>query len=220
MTRLRRKHSTAIADQAGFTLVELLVALALVSLITVAIMGGIDITRRVWQTGPEREVRAEIEAAADTLRTLLAQTVPAVAPGEDGMARLVFQGSPHDLAAVTLSDGRSRVGGMALTRIAFATQADGRATPTGQILISSTVFRAATAFEGMPADAATSALFHNVVSFDLAYFGVATPGKPPEWQNQWLGKDHLPKLVTMRIILRTASEPISLSIPVRIPIAP
>jgi general secretion pathway protein J len=220
MTKVRRNHSAPVDDQAGFTLVELLVALALLSVITTAILGGIDFSRRVWQTGPEREFRAEIEAAAETLRTLLAQTLPAVAPGDDGMARLVFQGSPHDLVAVTLSDGRSQVGGMALTRISFtAREADGGAVAIGQIRISSTVFRAGTAFAPIPTDAATSALFHNVVSFDLAYFGVVTPGKPPEWQNQWLGRDHLPELVAARVVLRAALEPISLSIPVRIPTA-
>jgi hypothetical protein len=72
----------------------------------------------------------------------------------------------------------------------------------------------------MPADAATAALFHDVVSFDLAYFGVVTPGKPPEWQNQWFGRDRLPELVAIRILLRAPRESISLSIPVRIPTAP
>jgi general secretion pathway protein J len=221
MTKVRSNRSTPIADQAGFTLVELLVALALMSLITAAILGGIDIGRRIWQTGPDREFRAEIEAAAETLRTQLTETVPAVAPGDDGMARLVFQGNPHDLVAVTLSDGRSQVGGMALTNIAFATQPNGGgANAGGQIRISSTVFRARTAFAAMPTDAATSALFHDVVSFDLTYFGVVNPGKPPEWQDQWLGQEHLPELVAIRIVLAAAREPISLSIPVRIPTAP
>jgi general secretion pathway protein J len=220
MTKVPRNHSAPVADQAGFTLVELLVALALLSVITTAILGGIDFSRRVWQTGPERESRAEIEAAADTLRMLLAQTLPAVAPGDDGMARLVFQGSPHELVAVTLSDGRSQVGGMALTRLSFAgREADGGATAIDQIRISSTVFRAGTAFAPLPADATTSALFHNVISFDLTYFGIITPGQPPLWQHQWLGQDHLPELVSARVVLRTALEPISLSIPVRIPTA-
>jgi prepilin-type N-terminal cleavage/methylation domain-containing protein len=180
MTKVPRNQSAPVADQAGFTLVELLVALALLSVITTAILGGIDFSHRVWKTGPEREYRAEIEAAADTLRTLLTQTLPAVAPGDDGMARLVFQGSPHELIAVILSDGRSQVGGMALTRISFAgRKADGGATATGQIRISSTVFRAATAFAPIPADAATSALFHNVVSFELTYLVSSLPASRP-----------------------------------------
>jgi general secretion pathway protein J len=220
MTKVRCNRSAPVAGQDGFTLVELLVALALVSLMATAILGGIDISRRVWQTGSEREFHAEIEAAAEALRTRLAETLPAVAPGDDGLARLVFQGGPHDLVVVTLSDGRSQVGGMALTRVAFAAQkADGGATPIGQIRISSTVFRADTAFAAMPTDAATAALFHDVVSFDLAYFGVVSPGKPPGWQNQWLGRDHLPELVAIRIVLRASRESISLSIPVRIPTA-
>jgi prepilin-type N-terminal cleavage/methylation domain-containing protein len=217
MTKVRRIH----AGQDGFTLVELLVALALVSLMATAILGGIDISRRIWQTGPEREFHAEIDAAAEALRTRLAETIPAVAPGDDGLARLVFKGSPHDLVVVTLSDGRSEVGGMALTRIALAAQkADGGATPVGQIRISSTVFRAGTAFAAMPADAATAALFHDVISFDLAYFGDVTPGQPPEWQNQWLDRDHLPELVAIRIVLRAPRESMNLSIAVRIPTAP
>jgi general secretion pathway protein J len=220
MTKVHGNHSVPVADQAGFTLVELLVAIALLSVITTAILGGIDFSHRVWKTGPEREYRAEVEAAAETLRTLLTQTLPAVAPGDDGMARLVFQGSPHELVSVILSDGRSQVGGIALTRISFAGRnADGDATATGQIRISSTVFRAGTAFAPIPADAPTSALFHNVVSFDLSYFGVVTPGKPPVWQNQWLHQDHLPELVSARVVLGSALEPISLSIPVRIPTA-
>jgi general secretion pathway protein J len=220
MTKARRNESARTAYQAGFTLVELLVALALLSLITTAILGSIDISRRVWQTGPEREVRAEIEAAAATLRTLLAQTLPAVAPGDDGMARLVFQGGRQELVAVTLSDGRSQVGGMALTRISLtARQAEGAAAAIAQIRISSTVFRAGTAFAAIPADTPTSALFQNVLSFDLTYFGIVTPGKPPEWQDQWLGRDHLPELIFVCVVLRTAREPISLSIPVRIPTA-
>ncbi|MBV8070720.1 MAG: prepilin-type N-terminal cleavage/methylation domain-containing protein [Acidobacteriaceae bacterium] len=220
MMKIPKNQSVAVVDQAGFTLVELLVALALLSVITTAILGGIDLTHRVWKTSPEREHRTEIETAAETLRTLLTQMLPAVAPGDDGMARLVFQGSPHELVAVNLSDGRSQVGGMALTRISFAKgKADGDTTATGQIRISSTVFRAGTAFAPAPADAATSALFHNVVSFDITYFGVVTPGKPPVWQNQWLGQDHLPELVSARVVLRTTIEPINLSIPVRIPTA-
>jgi general secretion pathway protein J len=221
MTKVRSSHFAPVAGQDGFTLVELLVALALVSLMTTAILGGIDISRRVWQTGPEREFHAEIEAAAEALRMRLAQTIPAVAPGDDGLARLVFQGSPHDLVVVTLSDGRSQVGGMALTRVGFAAQkADGGAAPIGQVRISSTVFRAATAFAAVPTDAATAALFHDVVSFDLAYFGDVAPGKPPEWQNQWLGRDHLPELVAFRIVVRAPRESMSLSILVRIPTAP
>jgi prepilin-type N-terminal cleavage/methylation domain-containing protein len=222
MTRVRRNHPGPVSDQDGFTLVELLVALALVSLMATAILGGIDISRRIWQTGPEREFHAEIEAAAETLRTRLAQTIPAVAPGDDGLARLVFQGGPHDLVIVTLSDGRSQVGGMALTQIAFAAQkADGGATPpVGQIRISSTVFRAETAFAAMPADATTAVLFHDAISFDLAYFGVVTPGHSPEWQDRWLGRDQLPELVAIRMVLRDSREAMSLTIPVRIPTAP
>jgi hypothetical protein len=81
------------------------------------------------------------------------------------------------------------------------------------------VFRAGTAFATIPADTPTSTLFRNVLSFDLAYFGIVTPGKPPEWQDQWLGRDHLPELVAVRVVLRAPREPISLSIPVRIPTA-
>jgi general secretion pathway protein J len=215
MTKVRT-GSAQLADQAGFTLVELLVALVLLSVITTAILGGIDFSHRVWKTSPERELRAEIEAAGETLGALLAETIPAVGPGDDGMAQLVFQGGQHDLVAVTLSEGRSQIGGMSLTRLSRET---GGATNVDQIRISSTVFRAGTAFAPLPPDAATSVLFHDVVSLDLSYFGVVTSGKPPEWQDQWIGRDHLPELVRIRIILRAAPEPISLSIPVRIPAA-
>ena len=57
--------ATVSSRSAGFTLLELIIAIALVGLVAVALAGGIRLGARVWEAG---DARAERVAATDTLR--------------------------------------------------------------------------------------------------------------------------------------------------------
>ena len=76
--------------QAGSTLVELLVALALLALIVTAITGGLHFGRRVWERDRSAEARVELEAAARAIEDLIASAYPATAVGTEGRPLLVF----------------------------------------------------------------------------------------------------------------------------------
>jgi general secretion pathway protein J len=211
-------HLRSTGAQSGFTLIELLLSIAILSLISAAIVGGFDVSRRAWQVGRDKEFHGEIEAAVAALQRQVSQIVPAVAPGNGGMARLVFAGHRHDLIFVTLSDGRSQVGGMQLTRMGLSTldRSVNAAMPSGKVRVWTTVLRAASAFEAMPADATNTILFDDVSSFDLSYFGTAQTDKAPAWHDEWFDQDHLPDLVAARVVIRAPAGSMTFTVPMQI----
>jgi general secretion pathway protein J len=61
----------------GFSLLELLIALALLSFIAIAIAGGVRFGARAWEASDMKVDAIErVQGAQNLLRTLLQQTVP------------------------------------------------------------------------------------------------------------------------------------------------
>ena len=67
------------AANAGFTLLEMLLALTLMAMITGALVGGLRLGQRAWETSRRDETRGEVEAAARAISQMLTRAWPAVA---------------------------------------------------------------------------------------------------------------------------------------------
>ena len=112
----------------GFTVVEMLVAVALLALITAAITGGLGFGRGLWVRDRAYERRAELEAAVQGIAAMIATAYPATAAAGNtgpatasaGRPRIAFEGRPATIRFVGLSEGRGQVGGLIETVIAMA----------------------------------------------------------------------------------------------------
>ena len=98
MTRARRS-----AGAAGFTLLELLIALSIVGALLVIAFGGLRVALTAWARG---EDRAEIHQHARGIAQVLSRAVGAAYPykgalGEAPENRLLFKGSENRLELVT-----------------------------------------------------------------------------------------------------------------------
>ncbi len=90
---------------AGFTLLELLIALAIVGALLVVALGGLRVALAAWTRG---ENRVEVQQHARGLAALLTRTVTGAYPYEttkpDSLERIVlFDGRPDRLAFATVS---------------------------------------------------------------------------------------------------------------------
>jgi prepilin-type N-terminal cleavage/methylation domain-containing protein len=86
---------------AGFTLVELLVAVMILTLFMTASMGAVRIASRSWAAGQERaDATEQMRAVADFLRRQFAQ-LPALTVGEGDQERLAFVGAGEGVMFVT-----------------------------------------------------------------------------------------------------------------------
>ena len=189
-------------DQAGFTLVELLVALALTAAIASFIIGGFHLVRRTSAITYDRESADEVEAAAAQLRGLLARTMPVTTIDEvDRSASLLFEGRTDTLTFVTLSEATAFQGGLMRVRLSSQDRPPRPGHPTALVLRTA-VFRADPrwVFERDPV-----VLFRDVVGFSLRYFGAPGPDKPPQWHSEWVGRDRMPLAMLVQVDLAGGS---------------
>lgn len=170
---------------AGFTLIEVLVALALSALLSVILLHGI----RLAAAGLERQTRAVERVDAqqsldDILRRTLtsAAAIPRTAGGE-------FVGKSDAVTFLALAEDS----GAGLYRIAIAVDRTRRDRPL--------ILRRQLAAPAGDPRAEASILAMRVRDFRLAYFGADTAGAAPRWHEEWQHLAVLPQMV--RVILAT-----------------
>jgi prepilin-type N-terminal cleavage/methylation domain-containing protein len=175
--------------EAGFTLIEVLVALALSALVSLILLNGI----RLATTGLDRQTRvAERLDTRQSLDDLLRRTlgsaalVPRLAGG-------TFNGGPSALEFLGIAED----GGPGLYRIDLAIDAMRRDRPL--------ILRRRLAMPaGAPRDA-TSIVATRVRDFRLAYFGADTASAAPSWHDSWQQLNVLPLMV--RVTLDSEGDP-------------
>ena len=189
-------------DQAGFTLVELLVALALTAAIASFIIGGFHLVRRASAITYDRERTEEVDAAAMKLRGLLATTMRVQTIDEaDHIARLAFEGRTDAVTFVTLSEATAFQGGLMRVRVSWQDRPPLPGHPAALVLRTS-VFRAD---PRLVRESEPVVLFRDVVRFSLQYFGAPELGEPPQWQSEWIGRDRIPFVIFAQLDLANVS---------------
>lgn len=93
---MRRQH--------GFTLLEFLLALAILGTLVAILLAGLRIGISAWEGGEARaEVRQRLRAIAGLLEEALASAYPYRARVEGRERRVLFEGEPHRLRFITAS---------------------------------------------------------------------------------------------------------------------
>jgi prepilin-type N-terminal cleavage/methylation domain-containing protein len=169
----------------GFTLIEVLVALAASALVTLVLLQGI----RLAAAGLDRHTRAaERLDARQNLDALLRRTLGGAAaiPRNAGG---VFVGRANSLEFLALVEDS----GPGLYRV-------GLAVDRGHLIL-----RRALATPAGDPRAASSILARNLRVFRLAYFGAQAGDASPVWHDSWQQLATLPVLV--RVILDADGDP-------------
>lgn len=184
---------------AGFTLVEMMVALVLAGLVGLILLRGVGVAAAgLGRLTQRAEGIAEQRAIEMTLGRVLASAVALPAP--DGVP--AFVGRPTSLTFLSVADD----GGPGLYIVRLALWHD----RTRQAITYSRQLAAASGHTR----GAGGILVHNVRSFSLAYFGAASAAAEPAWHRDWQGLVGLPKLV--RIMLETDDDRVSPPIVLRL----
>jgi prepilin-type N-terminal cleavage/methylation domain-containing protein len=173
----------------GFTLIEVLVALALSALVSVILQNGI----RLAASGLDRHTRQadrldRRQSADEILRRTLgsAALIPRSAGGE-------FIGTPDDVEFLGVAEDA----GPGLYRISLSVD---RARADRPLILRRQLAAAA----GDPR-AAASVLAGNVRAFRLAYFGADGANAEPAWHDRWESLSVLPLM--LRVTLDSDGDP-------------
>lgn len=194
--------------QAGFTIIELLISLTILTLIMAFIPGTLRIGQRVWDVDQSLERREALSAFRRYVEQRLAEAMPIYLRDRTGGLSVEFTGEAGRISFV--APAAAGPGGGGVYRFDL-TRAEGAASRRPLILRQS-IYRFPDASREretvVPPRAGSSEQRSHTAVANLAfrYFGAPEAGKPPQWQPQWTRRDGLPDLVEISLV---AADPAS-----------
>jgi general secretion pathway protein J len=174
----------------GLTLIELLLALAILAVLTGFLAGGLSIGRRAFDADRAGQISGETDAAIQAITSLIASALPGRTSTANPKSGVMFDGRQETLRFVSLSEGRSLRGGPHMVRL----------RRSGLDLVVD-VMGSAPEPDGAAAEPVPTrvVVLSGVRDIRFSYFGSVNPAGPPSWQAQWLGAERLPALVSIQI---------------------
>lgn len=178
--------------EAGFTLVEMLVGLALLSFISVALLSSLRFGVTAWHRGHARASSVEQVALAQALlRRLIADTYPLLVLDDPTRPRIAFDGGPRSLALLAPTPLALGGAGRALFTLAIEQR-------VGQ----SDLMVAIQPELGDRSDRGSivrRVVLRDIESADLSYFGKARADRVAQWHESWVREIAIPSLVRVQV---------------------
>lgn len=187
-------------SQSGFTLLEVLVAMALLGFLSTLLLGGVQLATRIMESSRRHsDTATTLPAAYDFLRTQIAQTLPILRENLPPEHRIVdFDGAGDSLHFVTLAPSHLPPAVMGDNAYQSLLLRRGAAHSPNSVVItwqpywhsSRTVQQAASRH---------SVLFEAITTLEIAYFGTPDGGQAAAWHGEWKNRSTLPALVRIRL---------------------
>lgn len=185
----RRQHQ-------GFTLIEVLIAMTLLSIMVVLLFGSLKICADSWEKGESKIAEVnEVAVVYNFFQRHLSAAKPLWNEYEEEDNKLFsFQGNTRSLQFVGDFPASAGRPGLQLFSIQLLEEDKER-------LIKVTLTPFFPALEGEQFAPEEVVLVSHVKDFTLAYFGGDIEAEGGGWQNEWLEREMLPQLIKINIEL-------------------
>lgn len=174
----------------GFTLLELLVGMAVFAVMAGIVLSGIRLGLKSWDAAAERSAAVdELRVVHALLRRQLSSALP-LATSRSGGWNLVFEGEAESVKFVSELPGYVSGGGIHFVTLELETGAMG-----DDLVLRWRPLHALD--EDAPAEKAV--LARNVSKLGIDYFGARQRNALPEWRESWRDLRTMPALVKISI---------------------
>lgn len=184
------------AGEAGFTLVELLVGLALFSLLATLLFDNVRFGIKAWQLGSAHAEQFEHDLIAqDLLRRLIGNVYPMMV--RDGATQqLDFEGGKDAVSFLGNAPVVAGAGG----RFRYKVLVERRQDRTDLVMSAAPELASP---EGQ-AMARRTVLLADIDRAEFSYFGDGETGQTLQWQDSWRQRVNMPRLMRIRVAFRSA----------------
>lgn len=181
-------------QSAGFTLVELLLALTLMSMLLALAYGGLRASTRATEKGQRvLEDSGRIRMAHQFVRKQLNQMTPlAFDVSEEGGERMVFIGGPQRIRYVAPMPGYLGFGGPQVQELEFVQGENGYELVLSHALLQN--FEEEALYQREPIF-----LLGNIERAEFSFLGRDEEGELTQWSNAWDTPSILPKSISLDI---------------------
>jgi general secretion pathway protein J len=186
-------------DDAGFTLVEFLVALALFSVLVTLLFDNVRFGLSAWQRGSARAEHFEhTMISQDLLRRLMSNIYPMFVAADGTEARIDFEGTKEAVSFLSSAPIVASSGG----RFRFKLFIERKQNQTD--LVMSTTPELASPPD--PAAGIRTPLLSDIDRVEFSYSGGVTAGRTAQWIDNWTKRSDLPRLIRIRVAFRSEDE--------------
>lgn len=174
----------------GFTLIEVLIGMTLLSLMVVLLFSSLTIGAKSWEQGEKKIAEVnEIAVIEQFFNHYLAHAIPQWNDFNPDDERIFsFQGTKQSLQFVSAFPASAERAGLQLFKLELKEK-----NKKHFINVELTPFFPVTENESFFED--DISLIENVAAFELSYFGVNDETGELSWQSEWLNKEQQPQLV-------------------------
>ena len=195
------KRAAFTVAMAGFTLLELLVALTLLGAMLILIYSALNIGLRAWDAGEKRVTEASHQRVVQSfLRRELSQVFPVRWRGIPE-SKIAFEGAKDEIKFVSmLTLGAAvREGGLQWGHLYVADDDAPGGERRRTLFIKRSGFNLrAKDWDGLDAAKAIP-LIEGVKSFEIGYFGAENDTAEAQWTNEWTNALRMPQLIKITV---------------------
>jgi general secretion pathway protein J len=178
------------SGEQGLTLIELLLSLAILAVLTGFLAGGLSMGRRAFDADRMSGIGSETDAAIQVIATVIGSALPVRANTGDQQATVMFDGRLGAMLFVGLSEGRSLRGGP--HKISLRQNG-------GEVVVDVIAPAVGVKKDAPEPSVPGVVVLTGVRQINFGYFGRTNPSAAPGWRTDWVGLEHLPDLVSVRI---------------------
>jgi prepilin-type N-terminal cleavage/methylation domain-containing protein len=180
-------------DEAGFTLVELLVSLVLLSLMAIYALNALSSLKDVNKVLDRVGSQMEVDTVARHFRLSLADIRPVFISGENSVQKFLFDGSAKELEFVGSANGDRETGGLYFLRYSVDTD---HALLVERQMLNGNIVRAAN----------KTVLLREVESIEFKYVTRQANENVLEILDSWQQQDHLPTAIDVRVTFKSKDQ--------------
>jgi general secretion pathway protein J len=196
MMRGRTPAGQRADGQSGFTLVELLVALALFSLLVTVLFNNVHFGLQAWKHGGGRaEDIQHMMVSQELLRRMIGDIYPMYVTDAAAGPRIDFDGTKDALNLLASAPTSANTGG----RFRFKLSVERRSGESDLVL--SAIPELARSQD--TAMGTRTVLLRDIDHADFSYFGRQAGERNPQWGEIWSKRNEMPALVRVRIAFRS-----------------
>jgi general secretion pathway protein J len=196
---------------AGFTLLELLVAMTVLGVLTGLLASGLSFGTRIWERERNQlDATSELQLVQDVLRRMLTQALPLSAPSETSRPEeSPFVGSSNSIEFLGPPPAQSLAGGVYGYRLSTRIDPEGMRLvlewwlrPPQGTKVRTKVTNAALGERDRLLGEHEVILLDALSNVEFAFFGASEDGSTTTWRNEWHDATKLPQLVRLKISFR------------------